>query len=49
MCGVIGCYSKSGFDLNTHHYNAVQKGLEYLKLRGPNASSIIKSKDDHLI
>ena len=49
MCGVIGCFAKNGFKLNASHHSAVEQGLKYLELRGPDAKSIIKTNNGKFI
>ena len=49
MCGVLGCFSKSGLQITDKYAQEINHGLDLLHHRGPDNKSLISSSDQSLI
>ena len=48
MCGVLGCFSKSGSEISKY-FEEINRGLDMLHHRGPDNKSIISSSNNSLL
>ncbi len=49
MCGVLGCFSKSGSEISKKYFQEINSGLDMLHHRGPDNKSIISSSNNSLL